>query len=421
MEPDDSAVVSHLQSMSAALRAQLPALREAVTGRILDDIEPLGTDQDMIDLLRVSVEGNLTSIVHAIGYQLPPSEFEAPAGAVEYARRLAQRGVPVSDLVRAYRVGQASFLQWCYGELAGQELDAETAIEVGTRMTDISFAYIDTVSEQVIVAYTRERDRWVRNAAAVRAAQVRALLEGGPVDVEHVEATLGYRLGQHHVGLLAWTTQAAPSATLVTLERLAGKLADRVSGSRALFVPRDESSAYLWLPLGTRPAAWTAAVADLPALLDDGPLRLAAGEPAHGVEGFRVTMREALRAHAVALVAGPARPPLTRFSVVAPAALLTADLDAARDWVLRVLGPLAADDDATARLRETLHVFLGTGGSYQETAERLVLHKNTVHYRVRKAEEIRGHPVGPDRLDVELALLVMHWLKPAILNHRPEP
>ena len=54
--------------------------------------------------------------------------------------------------------------------------------------------------------------------------------------------------------------------------------------------------------------------------------------------------------------------------------------------VLATLAGLAADDEHHARLRETLLVFLHTGGSYKATAEQLTLHKNTVQYRIRKAE-----------------------------------
>ena len=44
------------------------------------------------------------------------------------------------------------------------------------------------------------------------------------------------------------------------------------------------------------------------------------------------------------------------------------------------------------------------------TAERLILHKNSVQYRVHKAEEALGHPLDDDRLHVELALLASQWL-----------
>jgi hypothetical protein len=43
-------------------------------------------------------------------------------------------------------------------------------------------------------------------------------------------------------------------------------------------------------------------------------------------------------------------------------------------------------------------------GTPQGGSERLVLHKNTVRYRIRKAEESLGHTAGENHRDVELAL-----------------
>ena len=61
-------------------------------------------------------------------------------------------------------------------------------------------------------------------------------------------------------------------------------------------------------------------------------------------------------------------------------------------------------------------MFLDTGGSYKATAERLLLHKNSVQYRVRKAEESLGRPVGDIRHDVELALQASRWLGSSVLQ-----
>jgi DNA-binding PucR family transcriptional regulator len=87
-----------------------------------------------------------------------------------------------------------------------------------------------------------------------------------------------------------------------------------------------------------------------------------------------------------------------------------------RAWVIETLGSLADDDDQHSMLRDTLRVFLQEGSSFKAAAERLTLHKNTVQYRVRKAEEGLGRPVGEDRLNVELALLASQWLGAAVLR-----
>ena len=90
-------------------------------------------------------------------------------------------------------------------------------------------------------------------------------------------------------------------------------------------------------------------------------------------------------------------------------------------WVIQTLGSLAADDDHHARLRNTLRVFLQENGSYKATAERLILHKNSVQYRVRKAEEALGHDLDENRLHLELALLASQWLGPAVLHQQGQP
>ena len=101
---------------------------------------------------------------------------------------------------------------------------------------------------------------------------------------------------------------------------------------------------------------------------------------------------------------------MTSFGEVAPLALMSGSTELLQAWVAETLGALADDDEHNARLRDTLRIFLQENGSYKTTAERLTLHKNTVQYRVRKAEESLRRPIGPDRLQIELALLASHWL-----------
>jgi hypothetical protein len=97
------------------------------------------------------------------------------------------------------------------------------------------------------------------------------------------------------------------------------------------------------------------------------------------------------------------------------AALLGKNLPEARAWVGEMLGPLSADSENDARLRETLRIFL-RHGTYKTAAEELNLHFNSVKYRVLRAAERRGKPIGDDRLDVELALLICHWFGTAVLE-----
>jgi DNA-binding PucR family transcriptional regulator len=137
--------------------------------------------------------------------------------------------------------------------------------------------------------------------------------------------------------------------------------------------------------------------------------------------GFRRTHQQALSAQAVALAAGPSGQLVTSFGEVAPLALMSGSIELLQAWVAETLGALANDDEHNARLRDTLRIFLQENGSYKTTAERLMLHKNTVQYRVRKAEETLRRPIGPDRLQIELALLASHSLGRTVLRPVGEP
>jgi DNA-binding PucR family transcriptional regulator len=107
---------------------------------------------------------------------------------------------------------------------------------------------------------------------------------------------------------------------------------------------------------------------------------------------------------------------VTTFSEVAPVALMLGSGELLRGWLQATLGDLASDDEHHARLRDTLRIFLASGGSYKATAEQLMLHKNSVQYRIRKAEESLGRPLDENRLNVELAMLASHWLGLAVLR-----
>jgi DNA-binding PucR family transcriptional regulator len=137
-----------------------------------------------------------------------------------------------------------------------------------------------------------------------------------------------------------------------------------------------------------------------------------------GVEGFRRSHQQAQDARVVAIGSGSNAHRAIAFDDpgLSTAALLGGIVDAARVWVAEVLGPLACRTENDERLRETLRVFLRSGSSFKAAAEELHLHFNSVKYRVQRAIERRGRPIGDDRLDIEVALLLCHWYGTAVLT-----
>ncbi|MEY7972678.1 PucR family transcriptional regulator [Saccharomonospora xinjiangensis] len=405
-------IATALAGREQELTADLVGLYERELPNLVYD------DESMVSLLSASVYQNLDTALRIFRHHIDPDRVEAPAAAVEYARRLAQRGTPVNDLVRAYYLGQTAILEKAFDEAIRLVSDPADLGACMRHALTTTFRFIDRVTRQVMVAYEEERGRWMLNRSAVRAARVRAVLDGETVDIGASEAALGYRLRGEHVGLVAWyPAQADPPDPLSGLETLAHRLGRSGADGRGgdpLFVPHDEMCAWIWLPLAASEFDAGTIERIVTTLRDD--VRVALGEPARGVEGFRRTHSQALRVQSLALAAGEECAPVLTFSDVGAVALMSSDLPSARTWVRYVLGPLSEDDPQHERLRETLRVFLATGGSYTASAAVLSMHKNSVQYRVRKAEELLAVPLAERRLDVELALKLCHRLGGAVLR-----
>ena len=165
--------------------------------------------------------------------------------------------------------------------------------------------YIDRVSEELVSAYEAERENWLRNLGAARGARVRTLLSGDRIDLESSEAILGYRLRQHHVGVVCWAARRRPAAAPSPgwSRRPSSWPAVRAARGGRIFLPQDETSAWAWLPLGAGDTFPLPAASACAAAAAAG-IRFALGAPGSGVAGFRRTHQQALGAHAVALAAG---------------------------------------------------------------------------------------------------------------------
>src|SRR4029079_15807037 len=100
------------------------------------EISPLDDDQRVVGLLSASVAANVTTVLHVLEHGIDPERVEAPAAAIEYARRLAKRVVLWVALVRPSRIGRARFLRWCLDEPGGDGSDGTVRAEAARRMTE---------------------------------------------------------------------------------------------------------------------------------------------------------------------------------------------------------------------------------------------------------------------------------------------
>lgn len=402
--------------IGASLNQHLSGLVEGMRHELSGRIEELDGDPLLLELLGASIEGNVDTILHALQHHIEPDRFEPPTAAYEYARRLAQRGVPVNALVRAYRLGQHYLLRRAF-EAGVELLGVDRVARPYALVVDIVFTYIDWISQRIVGVYESEREAWLANQRNERESRVRGLLAGDLRDLEAAERLLGYRVRGRHVAAVSWLTDAATSDQLTRSVRALVALAREMgSTQQPLIVGQDESSTWAWIHV---PPGYESSVGLATWAHDQTPAPAIALSSVHdGVDGFRQAHEEAVRVQRVALLSGGPRRQILGHDEpgMALATLLAVDIAAAQDFVCRVLGGLAREDETHERHRTTLLTFLRHECSYTATADAMTMHKNSIRYRVAMAEKVLGHSVRERRLELEVALSLAERLGPVVLR-----
>ena len=241
----------YVAEIAGRLHDRLAEASAAIFRSLEGQIPELRGDAGLLELLGNSVEGNVDTILHALRYDIAVERVAAPTAALEYARRLAQHGVPVNALVRAYRLGQRGMNELIFAELRAIDVPESTRVAVIEAITGTMFDYIDWMSQQVVAVYEDERERWLENQNSIRGVRVREILAATKtIDVDTATTSIRYPLRWHHVGLVMWFPDlGAEGDELPRLQRFLRELGEAAGvDSSPLFVAADRVCGWGWLP-----------------------------------------------------------------------------------------------------------------------------------------------------------------------------
>jgi hypothetical protein len=371
-----------------AVPAELRPILEPELGTIAEEI--IGSIVTAIPAYRRPMRGAFGRGVHT---------------AIDQALRqfLDQMGHPVP----AERPGREVYLALGRGELrSGRSLDAlQLAYRIGARvawrrfsaaarsagvdgstqalLAEAIFAYIDELSAESVEGYAREQAVDAGERQRRHSALVRAVVSGAGEEVDRLAATL------------AWT---APRRLGVLVcghrnpERLAadvgeGALAGRVDEFVVVLVPDPDAPgrrARIARALGNRTAAFGPTVA---------------------LERAHASYQRAMRCMALQEAGLISQGGLADTDEHLSALIVHADPEALADLSAR---RLAALDGLTpmqrARMETTLAAWLARHGNISETAGDLVVHQQTVRYRIARLRELLGPQLDDPDARFELAL-----------------
>src|SRR6185295_17644437 len=91
----------------------------SMTAMFINIIPEFRHDQAVQRLMVASTSSILSAVVDILMLGISLEDISVPPAAAEYARRFAQHDLSLEALLRAYRLGEHTFLQWALETLAG--------------------------------------------------------------------------------------------------------------------------------------------------------------------------------------------------------------------------------------------------------------------------------------------------------------
>jgi len=381
-----AAVQSVRTGLAELLRARRTEIEETIFARFLDlGYDPAaGEDAEYVDGARAAVAESVEYGLLAIE-QGEEWFGSIPPAAVAQARRAARNGVSLERVLLRYNAGHTLLGDFVMQVAEDSPFSGQTIALRHVLRTQ--GALLDHFTASIAHEYQQELERAARSPELRRADQVQRLLTGAPADT----AGLGYDFDAEHLGLIAMGSGASE-----TVRRLSARL-----GRELLTVSRGEETVWAWLG-----GQSTLASEQIERLMESEPraaVSLAVGEPGGGIDGWRLTHRQA-RAAMLVVLRRPQR--LTRYADVALLAAVLRDRELARSLVEIHLSPLDAGSNAGAVSRSTLRAYFAAGCNAATAAAALGVDRHTVQRRLHAIETQLGRPLHRCQAELEVALRV---------------
>jgi hypothetical protein len=354
-----------------------------------------------LDDLRASVLDNLVHILSRLAGR-PKAGLEPPRAT---GRRRAEQGVPLAEILHAYRIAGKFLWSAILGEAAATNSEPSSLLGAASDLWYI----IDELSGEVTASYRDTVDERARRHQQTRHAMLDVLLGGDAGDGTRLwESVTALRLPRQGPYVVAAMRTLDPGVEPVpgiedTLRRRGVPSAWRVQVADQVGV----------LVLSTRMSIDH--VCALLAEITNETVGLS--EVYENLETTPASVRQARIASRAASTtdAGP-----VRYEQIPVGVLLASAPEAAALVANAILGPVLALPEAECdSILTTLGVWFDDQGATSVAATRLHLHRNTVRYRLRRLEELTGRsltePTGIAQL--YLALQAAKILRPASPRH----
>ncbi|MGW4323092.1 ATP-binding SpoIIE family protein phosphatase [Streptomyces sp. NPDC004684] len=149
-------VDAFLREIALRLRPRMDELVDRLVSSMREEV--VWEHEDLTDLAVRSAQEHVDTVLRALEHGSDLAAVPAPQAAIGFARRLAECGGEITELLRSYRIGHATALTIVREEATRLTDDPTLRNEVADTLITGSFGYVDLASEQVVTAFQQARD-----------------------------------------------------------------------------------------------------------------------------------------------------------------------------------------------------------------------------------------------------------------------
>ena len=369
--------------MILGLEGQRDGLEQIALGRLC------GIGQESLPKDAAYMRGLQDALSAAVDFGLRQIEEDGagraaiPEPVLAQARLAAEKEISVGIVLRRCLAAFSVFIDSLMEEADRCGMSRSEARD----LRDAQTSGFDALLAEVSVEHEGESGWRSRNLEMRLVHRLRRLLDGELVGLDD----LSYPFGGYNLAVVG------RGAGVDQQLRRAAAMADRS------LLTAKVGGEVIWGWLGGQDAFSRQEDQTICALVQTESSTVALGEPCMGLEGWRLSHRQA---RAALRVAESSAEPFVRYADVAVIASAQQDRLLALSLREIYLAPLAGERDGGAKLRATLRAYIDAGRNVSSAAAALGVSRRTVTKRIEAAEEMLGRPiaVASPALDTALRL-----------------
>ena len=361
-----------VERMTNSIRSAIP---------VYDEHSDPVLDAELLDHVRDNVDAFLA----CVGAGRTPSQEDLAFIRNAMEHRVDQ-GVPLEDVLQAFRIGLQAF----WGSIIEESRQHESGSEAALALALPAMQYIDVASSEVTESYIRIEERLRATANRAQAQILHSLLEGrAPDERALVEVTNSFSVSRsmHYLVVVAIEI---PGSRVDDCSRAVGRLGLGAPYRGSLV---DVEGGQLTAVLALGDVSPESASEDLAAGLhsaaesaSNASMRLGIGVETTGIAELPQAHREAAAAARLASPGGTLAMP--GMGVAERTALMLRVTGVGQRMVPAEVGDFVRTDRKSGgTLLETLWAYCACDLNARRAAERLFVHPNTVLYRLERITE----------------------------------